>query len=235
MSRSIDRDPLYQNLLFYLPMREGVGTAVQDVARPRHPVTMNHDPAWTQITSGLRVLDFTKSHPDYLSVAAASAIDLAFTSENFSACAWVMFDTLAAQPNESIFMCHGASSVAGWWFQADAVGAVHVFTNLAGHRDWSSLNNGAVTTSTWYLLGFSRSGASVRIHKNGIDGPLQTTGAHDAFVASTGYNFYVGAYNDLSKTYAHDGKVGGPRIWGRALSSREHMEIFLRERKFFGV
>jgi hypothetical protein len=86
-TRSLDKDPINTGLLLSIPMFEGVGSSVvADVARPHHPITQVHAPGWTQLASGIWVMDFL--FDDYLSCLGASCTDLNFTTGDFSVTAW---------------------------------------------------------------------------------------------------------------------------------------------------
>lgn len=231
MSRSADLDHLYRNLLFHLPMFEGSGVP-RDVSNRHHPMTMTGAPAWSQLSRGIWVMNFNKTHPDYLSITAANSVDMDFTSGAFSYCTWIYFTTMTAL-KEIIPVCHGASPTAGWIidFTSDGTGYVYTYSQNV------STNTGVpvVTASTWYLLGISRSGTSIRLYVNGRD-VVRNAASHNDLTSAAAYTFLFGCYNTLDPTnYGLDGKMGGIRIWSRALKPWEHLQIFNQERHLFGV
>ncbi len=229
-TRSLDKDPLYQGLLLSLPFMEGTGTlGTADVARPHHPVTMTHSPAWVQLANGLWVLDFDGTN-DYLSCAAASSTDLDFTTGDFSGCIWVYLDTLIE--NKYLFSRSGGYGVSGWMFRIHTDNKIYMFTTAAGPVPIIAYSTTVLSTGSWQLLGWSKSGATTTIYWLGQDvsyerssaSPNLTSGAND---------FFVSRY--ASGSYRVDGRLWNPRIWGRALSPSEHMSIYKRERHLFGV
>jgi hypothetical protein len=231
MSRSLDKDPLYQNLLFSLPMREGTGTAVTaDVAKPHHPVTQVHAPAWTQLSpSGLWVLGLDGAN-DHLTCAAASCADLNFTSSDFSLAAWVLYDTL---PGTATIFYRGKYQTDGWSFYMTSGWGLVCTTNQAGasQASYSSLA-WLPAAGSWFLASIARSGTSVRVYIDGRDRTSTAATHSDPTTASR--TFYVGVSNGGASGFL-DGLLWGPRIWSRALSPAEHMELFNRERGLFGV
>jgi hypothetical protein len=228
MARSLDKDPLYQQLLFSLPMREGTGTAVTaDVAKPHHPVTLTHAPAWVQVgPMNTWVMDFDGNN-DYLTCAAADSADLNFTTGDFSGLAWVYADGFGAANN---IITKGEVSVCGFTFDIQSGATLRLMTSAPALQGSMAQ---AVPTAGWLLYGFTRSGTSVRLMVNGAD---MTTIApsHSNLASSAAYPLDIAAYSAIHG-YKWNGKVWNPRIWGRALKPEEHRQIFDRERALFGV
>lgn len=223
-TRSLDKDPLYSQLVFSLPMREGTGTAVvADVARPHHPVTQVHAPVWTQLPSGIWVMDFDGTN-DYLQCPAASSVDLNFTGGDFSAAVWAYKDAQAG-----CLFCRGIQNGDGWILSS---GNSQPFMETCQVGTRQSSYGPVFSLSTWALISFSRSGTSVRLYHNGWDG-TSTAGVHTNPLTSA-RNLYIGEYNTLG-VVPFNGRLWNPRIWGRALSPAEHRQLFLRERHLFNV
>jgi hypothetical protein len=233
MHLSIDKDPLYRQLLFSLPMREGTGSAtVQDTAKPHHPVTQTHAPAWTQLASGQWVLAFNKAHPDYLQVPAASAVDLNFTAGDFSITAWVYITDLSTY---ATIIIKGDPSVPkdGYRLLVWNNSSLAFHTMQAGVGQYSMTAASTLSINTWVLIGVSRTGSSARLYLNGQDA-TSTVGVHVNPVSPVTRKLLIGIDNN-EVAAPFPGNIGGPRIWGRALSAAEQMEIFKRERDLFGV
>ncbi len=227
MSKSLDKDPLYQQLLLSLPMREGTGAATTaDVAKPHHPIVLTHAPAWTQLaSSGIYVLTLDGAN-DLLSCVAASCTDLDFVAGAFSIAVWV---SCTGASTDLIRRC--VDNTSGWALKwASATTSVSVVTCQAGATQ-TTVTNTDMAASTWTLIGISRSGTSVRIYRNGID-DVVTVGSHTNPATSAG-NLLIGA--NSAGAAAFTGSVGRPRIWGRALAPHEHMSIWKRERHLFQV
>ncbi len=227
MARSLDKDPLYQQLLFSLPMREGTGTlGTADVAKPHHPVTLTHAPAWVQVgPMNTWCLTLNGAGPDNLLCASASCTDLDFTSGDFSVCVWINTTLAGTQ----YVMCRGRQTFDGWALLLGTRVAT-VETNQAGARQFSfGLAN---ASGTWRLVGFSRSGASIRIYEGGRDDTA--TAATHTNPLTAARNLCVGTYYDGASS-PFTGSLWNPRIWGRALRPSEHKEIYDRERGLFNV
>lgn len=239
MSRSLDKDPLYQNLVFSLPMREGTGTvATADVARPHHPVTMTHSPAWVQVgPNNLWVLSLDSAHPDFLECAAASCVDLDFTTGAFSGVAWVYVTSHAAyvSPYITPIFGRGAIGTDGWLFALrNQGGDGHAVCLQDGSDLGLRIYTGSVYAhSAWYCLGFSKTGASARIYCQGSDATLAGGAINAAFV-SANRKLLLGITNDEA-TGPFGGYMWNPRIWSRTLAPNEHRQLFDRERRLFGV
>lgn len=219
-TRSLDKDPINQGLLLSIPMREGTGSSVvADVARPHHPITQVHAPSWTQLPSGLWVLDFDSAHPDYLVCPAASCADLAFTTGLFSGAIWVNLTT-----NTGPVIGKRAAGGNGWVLYAPGI------TSRGLYGSGGSATAGAIPASIWSLLGWSRtSTTTVRHYLNGIDDTTSETFASPSAAGDLEIATYSGAIPGIK------GRLWNPRIWGRALSPSEHMSIFKRERHLFGL
>ena len=231
---SIGYDQLSKNAFQLLgsPFFEATGdVAVQDIAKPHHVVTQSNSPTWTQLASGIWVLDFNAAIPEYLQISAAASADLNFIAQSFSIVWWMNADSIANSP---VLFCKGAGSIAGYYVQVLSTGEFIIVTNQGAAFQSTSSAAGAVTISTWNCWGISRSGTSIRLFKNGID-VSSVIGSHINPVTSAAYIFYIlifngGAVNSL------DGKLWNPRVWsGVALSEYEHRFIFERERIWFGV
>lgn len=226
-ARSFDKG-INRQLLFSLPMREGTGAvSTQDMAKPHHPVLQTHAPVWTQLASGIWVLDFDGAN-DYLSCLAASCTDLDFTAGDFSGCVWVYLDSLAANVS---FITRGVAAASGWIFDGLTTGVVQFKSCQGGAAtQTTSTAAAAIATGAWRLIGWGRSGAGARVVIDGID-VTSVAGVHVDPLTSAA-NLQVGA---LAGADFMNGKMWNPRIWGRALSPQEHMSIFQRERHWFGV
>ena len=225
--RGFDKSALNQNLLLSIPMYEGTGSvSLMDVAKPHHPVTQIHAPVWTQLASGLWVLQFAAG-PDYLSCAAASSLDLNFTSESFSGAVW--FNCGSPTSSTGMLMQRWNAS-GGWYWYLDTGRGTFFRTYQGATVQISGKSTSWWTPSTWTLCGFRRSGTSVRVYLNGVD----VTDYAESHVNPTSV-----PTADLGIGYASDrtfvGYMSRPRIWNRALSTAEHMEIFNREREWFNV
>ena len=224
-TRSLDKDPLNQGLLLSLPMFEGSGTAsVLDVARPHHPVTQTGTPAWTQLSpSGLWVMDFDGTS-DYLTATNAATTDLAFEGASpFTVSAWIYPDSVTG----FYLMSRGVNSVSGWAAILSSTNS-YLLLGVPGYFFVSSAAFG-LQVNRWQLVGATKYSATLGGFY--LDGMYQATSfAGSSVVTATASDLKI---SDTASSF--NGKMWNPRIWGRALSSAEHKEIFDNERKLFGV
>ena len=228
MTRATDFN-LNAGLVLSIPMFEGTGTAtLSDVAKPHHPMTLVHSPVWTQLPSGLWVLQFVSAGgPDFIQCAAASSIDLNFTSESFSVVMWIN-----AADGTYTLVRRGLDSTDGWnFFRADP--------NKIGLDTWwptqneTMTGNNAFLPSVWVLVGFTRVGTLVTLYVNGSRGVIGSQASH-VDPASANRKLLIGVSNNET-SLPFNGYMDLPHIWNRALSPAEHMQIFNAEREFFGV
>jgi hypothetical protein len=219
---------LNDSLLFSLPMREGTGSAtVLDQAKAHHPVMQVGPPAWTQLPSGLWMMVLTN---DYLSCAAASCADLNFTSGDFSAVCWMykVFNGNYCFMSRTGADWAGLGTADGWQWMSHSGGMI-LRTYQPGVVQGTL--GGIPGISIWWLVGFSRSGASVRMYRNGADDTV--TPAVHINPTTAVRNLIIGADNPT--TLYFNGSIWNPRIWGRSLAAKEHKMIFDMERHLFGV
>ncbi len=227
-TRSLDKDPLNQGLLLSIPMFEGSGAAtVKDIARPHHPVTQVHAPAWTQLANGLWVMDFDSTHPDYLTIPAASSTDCDFTTGDFTIVAWINTTVTGAYRT---VMSKGSGSIGNvgwnWWCHSSV--QYHGLNTYPGSVACYAV--GGLTG--WWLAGHSRIGTAGFPYDNGAYSPRNILAA-SPITSAAAFNLTIGIRSDL--TLPFDGQMWNVRIWNRALSPSEHMSIFKRERHLFNV
>jgi len=224
MSIAFDRNRLNKNLLFSLPMREGTGSvSTQDTAKPHHPVTQVHAPTWTQLSSGLWVMDFDGTS-DYLTATNAATTDLAFEGASpFTVSAWIYPDSVTS----FYLMSRGVNSVSGWAAILSSTNS-YLLLGVPGYFFVSSAAFG-LQVNRWQLVGATKYSATLGGFY--LDGMYQATSfAGSSVVTATASDLKI---SDTASSF--NGKMWNPRIWGRALSSAEHKEIFDNERKLFGV
>jgi len=207
---------------------EGTGTITRDLAKPGHELTLHGTPAWTQLANGLMVLDFNDLTSDFLDCPAADTLDLNFTSEDFSMAVWVKFDDLSSG---SYLMSRGLEATDGWEFYCYPDGGIHLWLNQLGFDQEAQSIIGVVVLNTWCLVGVSRSGASATTYCNG----LNVTDSCDTLVdpATSARELHIGICDDETDS-PFAGMMYRPRMWGEALSARDHMNLFQLEGHWFG-
>jgi hypothetical protein len=223
----IDRnraDPVNRGLLFSLPMFEGVGENLTDVAR-HHPVTMVHTPVWTMLTSGLPVLEFDGAN-DYMQITAANSLDLDLTGD-MSIAAWVYSDDFSA-----------AKILAGR-YEVDASGWESYFFdttfNLRTHQAGAhtGVSGAGFETGAWMFVSVSRHGLYPLMYRDG-KAVTMTYGAGITDPVSSGQDLTLGVRYSKNANY-FDGKLWGLRIWGREVDGSEFRRLYLQERGLIGA
>jgi hypothetical protein len=217
-----------QHLYLWLPLNEAVGTIVHDRSMQMiTPFTMHNTPTWTQLASGIYVLDFNSGNPDWLDCGAATTAPLDFTSGDFAMGVWAKIDDAVSR----YLMVRGVANTDGWLFSVSFNGRVFFSTCQAGGTQ-STFSFIDIAPGDWNLIGISRHGADVRTFVNGLD----RTDAPDTHVdpLTSNRELHIGILDDET-TDPWDGQMWNPRIWNRYLQPEEWLELFNMERHWFGV
>lgn len=228
MSRLFDHYRPNQELLLYLPFREGTGTNTQDWAKPHHVCTLVGTPAWTIETNDKVTLDFDPANPDYVSIPAAGSADLNFTSGAFAGAAWINSD---ATGNRDIF--NKGTAADGWTLWLAGPSSYIAFTTRQAGPTTQTSYSDAISLNTWNHVGFSRAGAAALIYINGVLS-MTTYATHINPATAVAANFYVGV-NDLAGAAWWDGQIVEAKVWNRAVAAAEFKALYEIERDLFGV
>ena len=173
---------------------------------------------WVRSPSGLWVLDFNSATPDYVTIPAA-ANQLNFTTQDFSIVMMLFTNSLVGG---KLPFARGWLSIDGYYIYIHDNGAVYFYTSQAAAYQESFTAPGAVVISTWYTLGISRIGTSVRIYVDGTDA-TSVIGTHTDPLTSA-RNAMIGIHNNLTSN-PFDGKIGFCRIYNYALSAGKHLNM----------
>jgi len=217
-----------QALLLDLQFRETTGAATADWAKGYRPrLTLVDTPVWSTLSNDLTYLGFANNDAVYS--LAADSTDLDFTSGAFSGAVWI---TPSAYGNRYLF--DKSSATAGWAFWINAVSPYLAFiTTQAGPTTQITYGALSLTLNTWQLVGFTRSGASVRIYVNGANRTV-TPAIHVNPATAAAIDTYIGAVVGAGAGWFNGG-MWRPRIWNRALAAWEFNAMYQAERTFFGV
>lgn len=222
-----DKDSLAHQLVLDITMEEMTGAVAYCRAQSDIVTTLHGTPAWLQFINGLQYMDFDPTNPDWLDAPQADTTDLDFTAEAFSLAVWARVDDLSA--NRMLF-CRGLLDTDGWHCAILMDGSFVLFTNQAGASQSSSSAAGAIVIATFYLIGFTRDGTSVRCYLNGRE-VTDTEGTHINPLTSN-RELHIGIYDNETGS-PFDGGLHRPRAWNRVLEPWEHMELYNRERQKF--
>jgi hypothetical protein len=233
MSRGYDNTPVLQQTVLDIPMFEGTGALAHDISRQvatDKTMTLVNTPAWySSVLSNTMMLDLDSAGPDHLVLAAASCADLNFTTGSFSGAVWIYAHTIIGSIRT--LMCRGLTSTDGWFFAIGTDGYLYLVTNQAAANQVSFSANGSIVAVAWYLVGFTRFNATVKVFRNGAN--ITSTSNTHVDPLTSARDLHVGVYDD--HTWPFDGYMWRPRIWNRLLSELEFAELFQQERHLFGV
>ena len=169
---------------------------------------------WIQQPSGLWAMNFVAATPDYVVVTCPQCC---FTSEDYSIVARVKFDDISGF--RKIFI-RGLIATDGFGFIV-AAGQVMGSTFQAAASQYSRTPVNFLVADTYYTLGLSRSGNSIRVF---IDGADETTivGVHVDPLANA-RTAKIGVYDDLT-TYPLDGQISALKVFSYALNADQQMQ-----------
>lgn len=217
-----------KNLWLWLPFNEATGALSHDHSIWRiTPFTHHGTPAWTQLASGIYVLDFNSATPDWLDCPALTSAKLDFTAGDFSMGVWAKIDDAVTR----ILLCRGVANTDGWFLLVSNAGNVGFATCQVGFTQ-ATYSTVCITPGIWYFIGISRVGANVRTFVNGQD----VTDVPDTHADPVTANreLHIGI-RDNETDDPWDGQMWNPRIWGRYLQPWEWLELFNMERHLFGI
>lgn len=192
----------------------GEGTKLPDLSRYRaHGTIVNAD--WATGVHG-KCLDFNSAVPDYVLVPAAYT-QLNFISEDFSFVIRFRADSIANAP---AILCRGSWEASGYYLRIESDGNLEYTHNQDGDRQRAISSDGDIAINTWYTVGMTRDGKSVKLYKNGVDITLTAEDFEDPLTSAL--NFIIGGYG-TGPMINLDGKFEFLRIFGRALPASEHL------------
>ncbi len=152
-------------------------------------------------------LDFNQATPDFVEIPA-SHTQLNFISEDFSVILRVKLDSVTGN---MVLLIRGSLDIDGYEFFVVNGGGCNFLTYQSGASQVSRMFGGTLTIDTWYTLGVSRSGTSIRVYKDGVD----TTNEADTHINPTtsSKSMKVGISDNKSSSPI-DGKIEFQRIFG---------------------
>jgi len=240
--RSYDKIPENEDILLDLPFYEGVETITRDQAKPHHQNVLLINPVWgIMVPSGIGVLVFNGSLSGrYLELANAACVDLDFIGGDYSIAAWIDWYDTGTSLN---IMGRYELNVSGWehylWRGGGPIDYLttrhhHAGTLVAGNPRSGCYSVGWTPgPGVWWFMGISRTGGGeAQLYRNGIAVPMFTGGLVDP--ETSAQDLVIGARYTKNADY-YNGHMWRPRIWNRVLSADEWLQIFERERDWFGV
>lgn len=129
-----------------------------------------------------------------LSYIPSSVTTWDFTSEDFTFVFDINFKDISNSP---VIYCKGLNNTDGWYIEIASTGSVVVYSNQAAANQQTLTATGAFVIDTQTKIVVTRSGASVKIYKDGTDITL-TSGTHINPVSASARNMYFGNYNTIA-------------------------------------
>jgi len=223
------------DMLLDLPFYEGTGTITRDQAKPHHQdVTLVATPTW-DTANGLSVMTFDGA-AEYLELANADSADLDFTSGDYSIGMW--FKWVVGSPT-LMLIGRNQVDVSGWeLYLYDGGGADRTLTLRHNHAGGAALRTACYSVGwardAWWFAGISRSGIAAVHYRNGI--ALTTThsagGLED--METCARDMVIGARYTKDANF-FNGSMWRPRVWSRALTAIDWLNIYESERDLLGV
>ncbi len=199
------------SLKLWLPLSHTDGTVV-DKSAYGTPFTLASAPYWTPLGWVMDGAD------DEILATAALTTHLDFTSEDFSGIIRVKHQDSASA---NTLMIRSFWNQSGWEFVIDTSEAVLLYTCNPGVNPVTYTANSTVVDGEIYTIGFSRTGAAVKIYVNGID-KTDTAGTHTNPGAS---DRILGIGSDGYSNNELKGTMKLVAMWSRGLAPQEHADM----------
>lgn len=230
-----------EDILLDLPFREGVGAITRDVAKPHHPVTLVNTPTWTALPSGLMVLNLNGTN-EYLQCLGASCADLNFTNGDYSAGCW--FNWTDTGQSLIVMGRYRIDSLPttisdGWEIYLDTSMGLNTVSQRHNHLSLVPNTNSNCYSVGWtpgtpWFLGISRIGGNLYpVHyRNGValDMTYEDSGMLDPDTSIQ--DLVIGCRWSKDANW-YKNWMWRPRVWGRALSAEDWMNMYQLEKRWF--
>ena len=238
--KGYDKVAVNHEMLMDLPFLEGTGALTRDVAKPHHqPITLVNTPTWTNLVSGLPVLELDGTN-EFLELTNAACLDLDFMAGDYSVSAWINWVHNPGGNDQNVIGRYEVD-VSGW--ELYLYDSPNYYLTLRHHHAGTctpgppiacrtACYSGGWTQGTWHFIGISRSGATQTHFRNGV--ALATTCGALVDPEICAQDLVIGARFDKGSNY-YKGQLDDPRIWGRSLSAQEWAFKFETERHWYGV
>jgi len=162
---------------------------------------------------------------DYLSVADAASLDCT----SLTVAAWVKLDATWAAVGYVLAKCEDDGSEYSYGFGCSATLKPFLLVSDDGAAGTAETANAAISASVWHHLACTyAAGGTYALYVDGAVVASDGTGADAGCHVGTG-RVTVGARWDSTEVASaveeFKGKIGGVRVWNRALSAQEIREL----------
>jgi hypothetical protein len=220
----------HSQLVLSLPLAEGFGARLVDIAKPHHYSSGNM--TWSSLLSGLPVATFDGA-TQYADIAAADSADLDIIAQNYSIVGWVYYrSTLTSQ----VVIARYGLDVDGWELYlnegSQSLSLRHHHASLAPDMRDSCFSAGWLLDN-WYLFGISRDDLYPRHYRNGEEVVVTYDAGGLKDPDTCARDLVIGCRFTKNMNWL-SGYMHGLRVWvGKALTAEEHRHIFNTERRWF--
>lgn len=220
-----DKIAYNQRMLLDLPFREGIGLITQDVAKPRHVLTMVNTPTWAALASSKMSLVLNGT-TQYLQCVAAVCTDLDFTSGDYSIGGWINWGNSAH--DSQIVIGRYEVSVSGWEVYLTEAGALRYLSLRHHHAAGATQRTGAYslgwTYDTLWHFGISRSGTSAQFYRNGE--PITTVSDILIDPETSPEDLVIGVRGESKDSNYFNGPYARLFVTGEALTAEDWRNMY---------
>ncbi len=222
-----DKIAYNQRMLLDLPFREGIGTIIQDVAKPRHVVNLIGAPTWLTLPSGKMALTLGGwGSGDYAECLNAVCADLEFTSGDYSIGGWL--DWQDTVEDSQIVIGRYEVSMGGWEVYFTEVGALRYLTLRHHHAAGATLRTGAFSLgwayNTLWHFGITRSGNTAQFYRNGL--PVTTVSDVLIDPEATTQDLVIGVRYTKDANFLKTSSLARLVVSGEALTAEDWLNMY---------
>jgi hypothetical protein len=242
-----DKIDINEDLLIGLPFEEGTDLFAYDRAKPHHILTQNVPGggsfSWGNEATGVPYIEFVTlgagvTDGVYFDCPAVNTVDLDFTNDDYSIGGWINWEW---NGTSSLIIGRYGVDLDGWEIYLDISGGLNTVSQRHHHSSLAPNNNSNCystgwTPSNWWLLGISRSGASLypQHYRNAepLDMSYEDTGMLDPDTCNR--DLVIGCRYTKNANW-YKSKMWNLRVWGRCLTQEDWSFILHREGNWFGL